>query len=277
MSPRSTSTAPWFRYHHLFADFLRLELRRSDPASIDALHGVAALAGTTSTTTGRGDPTRAGGIGLDARRPGACRQLHQPDPRRTARNGRRAAGEISCGGGGRTLSLRSCPPRCAYLRGRIRRDRGVHRGGRGASRRPFPGATRALRPAGSQHEAGWRAAASTSRGRSRQARGGGGAGGPTGKRHRSRSRDRAAAVMNVGITELWSLRINEAARHLEEALSLAQQAERPSGDQLPRPSRDRRAGRGRLGPSTGSTTPSRRSRGPKRPDGARRRSSPRAL
>ena len=32
----------WFRYHHLFADFLRLELRRTDPASIDALHGVAA-------------------------------------------------------------------------------------------------------------------------------------------------------------------------------------------------------------------------------------------
>ena len=32
----------WFRYHHLFADFLRLELRRADPASIDALHGAAA-------------------------------------------------------------------------------------------------------------------------------------------------------------------------------------------------------------------------------------------
>ena len=32
----------WFRYHHLFADFLRLELRRTDPASIDALHRKAA-------------------------------------------------------------------------------------------------------------------------------------------------------------------------------------------------------------------------------------------
>jgi LuxR family transcriptional regulator, maltose regulon positive regulatory protein len=38
---------------------------------------------------------------------------------------------------------------------------------------------------------------------------------------------RAAAVLNIGITELWSLRTNEACRHLEEALSLAQQAERP--------------------------------------------------
>lgn len=31
----------WFRYHHLFADFLRLELRRTDPASIEPLHGKA--------------------------------------------------------------------------------------------------------------------------------------------------------------------------------------------------------------------------------------------
>ena len=46
--------------------------------------------------SGRGGPARAGGIGLDIRDAPACRQLHQPDPRRTARNGRRAAGEISC-------------------------------------------------------------------------------------------------------------------------------------------------------------------------------------
>jgi LuxR family maltose regulon positive regulatory protein len=32
----------WFRYHHLFADFLRLELRRTDPASIESLHRKAA-------------------------------------------------------------------------------------------------------------------------------------------------------------------------------------------------------------------------------------------
>jgi LuxR family maltose regulon positive regulatory protein len=32
----------WFRYHHLFADFLRLELRRTDPASVEALHRKAA-------------------------------------------------------------------------------------------------------------------------------------------------------------------------------------------------------------------------------------------
>jgi LuxR family maltose regulon positive regulatory protein len=32
----------WFRYHHLFADLLRLELRRSDPQAIGALHRAAA-------------------------------------------------------------------------------------------------------------------------------------------------------------------------------------------------------------------------------------------
>ena len=32
----------WFRYHHLFADLLRLELRRSSPALVDTLHRAAA-------------------------------------------------------------------------------------------------------------------------------------------------------------------------------------------------------------------------------------------
>ena len=32
----------WFRYHHLFADLLRLELRRTDPATINSLHRKAA-------------------------------------------------------------------------------------------------------------------------------------------------------------------------------------------------------------------------------------------
>ena len=32
----------WFRYHHLFADFLRLELRRTLPADVPALHRRAA-------------------------------------------------------------------------------------------------------------------------------------------------------------------------------------------------------------------------------------------
>ncbi len=32
----------WFRYHHLFADLLQLELRRTEPGEVTALHGTAA-------------------------------------------------------------------------------------------------------------------------------------------------------------------------------------------------------------------------------------------
>jgi LuxR family transcriptional regulator, maltose regulon positive regulatory protein len=32
----------WFRYHHLFADLLELELRRTEPGEVGALHGMAA-------------------------------------------------------------------------------------------------------------------------------------------------------------------------------------------------------------------------------------------
>ena len=41
-SPPSTPGATWFRYHHLFADLLRLELRRVAPASVGPLHRAAA-------------------------------------------------------------------------------------------------------------------------------------------------------------------------------------------------------------------------------------------
>jgi len=32
----------WFRYHHLFADLLQLELRRTEPGEVAALHELAA-------------------------------------------------------------------------------------------------------------------------------------------------------------------------------------------------------------------------------------------
>ena len=44
----------WFRYHHLFADLLQLELRRTAPAEADALHRTAAR-----WFTDHGDPVEA--------------------------------------------------------------------------------------------------------------------------------------------------------------------------------------------------------------------------
>src|SRR4029453_5716814 len=40
--PALDAPPPWFRYHHLFADLLRLELRRVAPATIPSLHRAAA-------------------------------------------------------------------------------------------------------------------------------------------------------------------------------------------------------------------------------------------
>jgi LuxR family transcriptional regulator, maltose regulon positive regulatory protein len=50
----------WFRYHHLFADLLRLELRRTAPGEVAALHQVAAgwHAGTGSRSRRSGTPKR---------------------------------------------------------------------------------------------------------------------------------------------------------------------------------------------------------------------------
>ena len=44
----------WFRYHHLFADLLQLELRRTAPGEVTALHRVA-----TSWFAGHGHPVEA--------------------------------------------------------------------------------------------------------------------------------------------------------------------------------------------------------------------------
>ena len=32
----------WFRYHHLFTDLLKLQLRRTEPVKVTALHEAAA-------------------------------------------------------------------------------------------------------------------------------------------------------------------------------------------------------------------------------------------
>ena len=50
----------WFRYHHLFADLLRLELRRRLPEELPVLHRLAAhgLASTARSSTPSGIPRR---------------------------------------------------------------------------------------------------------------------------------------------------------------------------------------------------------------------------
>ena len=51
----------WFRYHHLFADLLRLELRRTLPEQVPVLHRRAAEWFTRAWPGCRGHPAYAGG------------------------------------------------------------------------------------------------------------------------------------------------------------------------------------------------------------------------
>ena len=60
----------WFRYHHLFADLLQLELRRTAPAEVDTSHRAAAR-WFTDHVSGGGGPARPGGAGLGTGRPAA--------------------------------------------------------------------------------------------------------------------------------------------------------------------------------------------------------------
>ena len=58
-SPRLMPARSWFRYHHLFADLLRLELRRAAPASIAvAAPGGGPLARASTGTSSRRSATR---------------------------------------------------------------------------------------------------------------------------------------------------------------------------------------------------------------------------
>ena len=89
----------WFRYHHLFADLLRLELRRRLPEEVPALHRRAAgwftrhgqLAEAIGHTQAAGDWA---GCGPAARRP-----FVQPDPRRAGADHAGAAAGLPAGRG----------------------------------------------------------------------------------------------------------------------------------------------------------------------------------
>ena len=218
----------WFRYHHLFADFLRLELRRSDPASIDALHGVAArwyeehghpaeairhaqeeadwtyatrvladsyisliLDGRLETVAGllARFPAEAAGEDAELAIVLAAERLFagRPDETKAYIEVAERFAESVSPGRRRRFDLRLASTKLWLAR------RSVDLASALEAKHEVEAALAAQSASDIAHAAD----------------------------------HRAAAVMNVGITELWSLRTNEARRHLEEALSLAQQAERP--------------------------------------------------
>ena len=218
----------WFRYHHLFADFLRLELRRTDPASIDALHGVAARwyeehghpAEAIRHAQAAADWTYATrlladsyiSLILDGRLETVGGLLATFPPEAAAEDAELAivlaGARLFAGRPDETEAYIEVAQRFAETvppERRRRFDLRVASTKLWLARRSVDLAS-ALE---AKREVEAALAAQSASDIARVAD------------------HRAAAVMNVGITELWSLRTNEARRHLEEALSLAQQAERP--------------------------------------------------
>jgi LuxR family maltose regulon positive regulatory protein len=106
----------WFRYHHLFADLLQLELRRTEPGEVAALHELAAGWFADHGVPGGGDPPCPGGAGLGQGRPPAGRPLGGPETGRSHGNCARAAGRVPrrgflcrCRAGGRGCGRRAGP------------------------------------------------------------------------------------------------------------------------------------------------------------------------
>ena len=218
----------WFRYHHLFADFLRLELRRTDPASIDALHGVAARwheehghpAEAIRHAQAAADWTYATRLLADSYislildgRLETVGGLLATFPAEAA--GEDAELAIVLAGArlfeGRADDTDAYIEVAERLADTVPQDRRRRFDLRVASTKLWL-ARRSVDLASALEAKREVEAALAAQSASDIAR---------------VADHRAAAVMNVGITELWSLRTDEARRHLEEALSLAQQAERP--------------------------------------------------
>jgi len=218
----------WFRYHHLFADFLRLELRRTDPASIDALHGMAARWYEQHGLSA--EAVRHAQAAADW--PYATRLLADSyislilDGRLQTVAGLLAHFPEEAAAGDAELAIVCAAAR--LLAGRpdetdvyievaerladaVMEERRRRFDLRVASTKLWLARRRVDLAAALEAKREVEAALASQ----------------SASDIALATDHRAAAVMNIGITELWSLRTNEARRHLEEALSLAQQAERP--------------------------------------------------
>ena len=89
----------WFRYHHLFADLLRLELRRTLPEEVPALHRRAAGVVHPAGPGGQRHPAHPGGGRLAGCGPAARRPFVQPDPRRAGADHAGAGAGLPAGRG----------------------------------------------------------------------------------------------------------------------------------------------------------------------------------
>ena len=90
-SSRWTPERTWFRYHQLFADLLRLELRRSEPDAIGGSAPDRRRLARRAWARRRRDPSRPGRRRLEARWATARRPRSQPLAQRSGGDHRRPA------------------------------------------------------------------------------------------------------------------------------------------------------------------------------------------
>jgi LuxR family transcriptional regulator, maltose regulon positive regulatory protein len=219
----------WFRYHRLFADFLQLELRWSFPAMVDSLHRAAAqwfeqegyvVEAIRHSQAARDWPEAARllldnrvGLILDGRL-ATVRELLDAFPARMAA----ADAELAVVFAGVRLREGSFAEADQYIAvaehqaEEVPEDRerllGLHlpsvRLALAHRRGDVDGAAQAMRSIEAALEAQAPGAAS-----------------------RTADEIRALALLTLGTAELWSLRLPEARRHLEEGLALARRIGRP--------------------------------------------------
>jgi LuxR family maltose regulon positive regulatory protein len=218
----------WFRYHHLFADLLRLELRRSDPASIGPLHRKAARwyeehgyrVDAIRHAQAAEDWTHAAhllaessiGLRLDGRQ-GTVRALLAAFPAAApAENAELAlvfaADRVLDGAFEEAAAYIAAAGRpAAAVPPDARWHLDLERAGIELSLAHRQGDLESATEAMRSLEAASKAPPASEVGFSND--------------------HRATALMNLGIAELWSVRFAEASGHLEEGLALARRIERP--------------------------------------------------
>jgi LuxR family transcriptional regulator, maltose regulon positive regulatory protein len=218
----------WFRYHHLFADFLRLELRRTDPASVGRLHRKAA-----GWYEEHGYPVEAirhaqaaedwryaarlladsyVAVGLDGRL-ATVRGLLSAFPREAAAEDPELAVALA----GAQMFDGDLDDTAAYIKfaerlaGEVADDRRWRFDLRMASTKL------SLAGRGGDLDATVEAMSSLQEVLAAQ----------PAKDMESAADHRATALMNLGIAELWALHLSDARAHLEEAIAVARRIERP--------------------------------------------------
>jgi LuxR family maltose regulon positive regulatory protein len=242
-------TRSWFRYHHLFADLLRLQLRRTEPGEVAALHELAAawFAGHGFAVEAIRHAQAARDWGLAARLladhwpalhlDGQAVTIHEllagfPAEARAADAelaALAAADELARGSletAERYLGLagRGSASVPAARRGQAQVLLGVVRLLLARQRGNLPAVAEeaqrlqalALAPEAAQHDlapAAWAVQGGIEGGMGRWAGGG--------------DELRALALVSLGITEYWGARLEETQRHLEQGVLLARRIGRP--------------------------------------------------